>query len=97
MRQIICEAIRNHGCLELIYDGYRRVVEPHAYGVSKDGHELLRAYQVAGGSVSHEPVGWKLLRVDEALGIQRNGETFSGSRPSYRRGDKAMEHIYCQL
>ncbi len=64
-----CEALKDGKRLELRYHGYTRVVEVHAVGSStKDGHTIMRVWQVRGGSVSNEPVGWKLLRLEEASG-----------------------------
>lgn len=90
-------AIERQRLLTLSYDGYTRVVEPHAYGITKEGDEVIRVWQVDGGSVSGERSGWKLLRIDETYGIQAGTEEFQGARPGYKRGDKAMHHIYVQL
>ena len=56
--QVACEALRSGHVLELRYDGYSRSVEVHAVENS-----VMRVWQVIGGSVSNEPVGWKLLRL----------------------------------
>lgn len=96
MHPIICDAINRQIVLEISYDGYRRMVEPHAYGYSRANNDLLRAYQIAGGSVSSENVGWKLLRLDETWLIQQTYSRFS-VRPDYRPDDRAMSGIYCQI
>jgi hypothetical protein len=46
----ICDAIRSMQTLSFTYNGFRRVVEPHAYGIDTKGHEALRAFQTTGGS-----------------------------------------------
>jgi hypothetical protein len=57
----------------------------------------MRVWQVAGGSVSNEPFGWKLLRLDEATGASVTKQRSLGPRPGYKRGDKVMSRIQCQL
>jgi hypothetical protein len=96
MNQIICDAIRDQRVLELRYHGYSRTVEPHSYGRDKSGDEILRCYQISGGSESGERIGWKLLKIRDAFSIYVTTDSFT-PRPQYRRNDKAMEYLFCQL
>lgn len=96
MKTDISEAISQMRTLELRYSGYVRTVEPHAYGRDKGGDEVLRCFQVSGGSESGETSGWKLLKVADAYSIQKTSQKFS-ARPDYRRNDKAMQFMFCQL
>lgn len=89
--------IENKLRLSFSYDGFHRVVEPHAYGVDRKGHEVLRAFQVRGNSESGEYAGWKLLRVNQISGTAVLSGRFAGPRPGYKRGDKAFSTIWCQL
>lgn len=91
------DALQQGKRLELRYDGFTRVVEVHAVGTAQKGHEVMRAYQVRGGSVHNEPVGWKLLRLDEATGAHILDEQSLAPRSGYKRGDSAMRFINCQL
>ena len=43
-------APRQGEILELRYDGYSRCAEVHACGYPKQGHAVLRAWQVGGGA-----------------------------------------------
>jgi len=95
--QIACKALQSAKCLEIRYDGYVRIVEVHAVGVTKDDNSIMRVWQVRGGSVHNEPVGWKLLRLDETLGVAIMNETSEAPRRGYKRGDKAMQRITCQI
>ena len=97
MRQTIIDAIKNRRCLTLSYNGFVRLVEPHAFGQTKEGHGILRAWQVQGGSVSHEPVGWKLLRTDEIRSVQLSPAASSAPRFGYKPGDPVMTAIYAQI
>jgi hypothetical protein len=95
--QTACDALRSGQVLQLRYDGYTRDVEVHAVGVTKERHEVMRVWQVAGGSVSNEPIGWKMLRLDEATGAVITHQKSLAPRPGYKRGDRAMRLIQCQL
>jgi hypothetical protein len=94
---LLAQAISTRHLLTLQYDGFTRSVEPHAYGVDKDGHEKLRCWQVAGGSVSGETAGWKLLNVSDIRATTTSQSTFSFARPGYKRQDSAMQRLYAQL
>ena len=92
-----CEALANGCLLEIRYDGYTRDVEVHACGYTKDDNAVMRVWQVRGGSVHNEPVGWKLLRLDEASALAILDEKSAAPRRGYRKGDKAMARIVCQI
>jgi hypothetical protein len=93
----IAAAIHSHNLLSFVYDGFRRTVEPHTYGLDNKGHMALRAYQVSGGSDSGEYVGWKLFHTQEMLGLMVEPQTFLGPRQGYKRGDKAFASIKAEL
>ena len=48
MNVLLCQAIDARKVVHFFYDGEYRFAEPHCYGVSKHGHEMLRAYQTSG-------------------------------------------------
>lgn len=93
----IATAIQGRNLLSFVYDGFRRTVEPHTFGVDAKGHIALRAYQVGGGSESGEYVGWKLFHANEMRGVTVQTQIFAGPRPGYKRGDKAFAIIRAQL
>jgi hypothetical protein len=96
MKSELLNAIDGQKVVELRYHGYARSVEPHAYGRDKNGDEILRCFQLSGGSESGERTGWKLLKVAEVYSIHVETATFH-SRDGYRKNDKAMEYIFRQL
>jgi hypothetical protein len=97
MRQMIIQSIRNRELIGFNYDGYPRTVEPHAYGVTSKGKEVLRAYQIAGGSSSGAVRSWRLFEVSRMNGFHLDGDGFSAPRQGYSRNDSAMETIYAQI
>ena len=97
MNQIICDAIQNRNLLKFTYHGYPRVMEPHAYGLSQKGHEVIRCYQTGGTSSSGTVSPWRLVRVDQIVSLTVTKEHFVGERPGYKKGDKDMPTIFCEL
>ena len=91
------DALEKKLCLELSYDGYARLVEVHAIGQTTAGNVVMRAWQVSGGSVSNEPTGWKLLRLDEAKAIAISETGSEAPRPGYKRGDRSIKNIYIEI
>jgi hypothetical protein len=57
MNGLIAAAIERRRLLKLVYSVGSRIVEPHVYGLTGCGKELLRCYQVAGESASRERAG----------------------------------------
>jgi hypothetical protein len=96
MNPTIYKAIEERRVLELRYHGYSRIVEPHVYGQDKKGDEVVRCYQLAGGSDSGERAGWKLLKVKEAV-VVHLAETLFEPRPEYTRNDKVVIKVFCQV
>jgi hypothetical protein len=97
MNTALCQAIREKKVISFYYLGGVRSAEPHCYGVSKEENELLRAYQIGGHSESGNPIGWKLLRLDELSNLQMTNQHFAGPRPQYNPEDKAMARVICCL
>jgi hypothetical protein len=95
--QTACAALRSGHVLQLRYDGYTRDVEVHAVGFTTDDNPVMRVWQVAGGSVSNEPVGWKLLQLDETVEAVVTTERSMAPRPGYNSADPVMKVITCQL
>jgi len=98
MNQIICDAIRNTCVLQFTYADHPRIVEPHAYGLKKRTlKEVLRCYQTGGTSRSGSVPGWTLMEVGKIEFLIVTNEHFEGERDEYRRGDKGMSTIFCEL
>jgi hypothetical protein len=96
MNPTICKAVEERRVLELRYHGYSRIVEPHVYGQDKKGDEVVRCYQLAGGSDSGERAGWKLLKIKEAV-LVHLAETLFVPRSEYTRDDKVVIKVFCQV
>ena len=70
--ETICHAIENEVSIEAMYDGYHRILCPHAVGTASDGRINVHSVQT-GGSTSSGPIGpiiehnWKCMKVDKLL------------------------------
>jgi hypothetical protein len=96
-KNIACDALRSGYRLELRYDGFIRVVEVHAVGVTTAGNEAMSVYQVRGGSGSNERTGWKTMRLDEAFTANIIDEKSEAPRTGYKRGAAIFSYIFCQV
>lgn len=97
MKSTIVQAIEEMRCLSFTYDGHPRVVEPHCYGLTTTGKEAIRCYQISGSGVRADTTPWHLMTTDKIVGLTLLEETFSNPRPGYRRGDRGMSSIFCEL
>ena len=95
--QVIAAAIKARQRLHFAYDGHARTVEPHTLGTDARGVQLLCGYQIAGGSRSGKPAGWKFFRIVEISNITSAGAELFSPRPEYRKNDGAFAIIAAQL
>ena len=99
MNETIRDAIGNKKVLQFTYDDKLRIVEPHVFGISKKecGSDLLRAYQVMGGSNSDNDLGWRLFSIDKIVDLNILEKTFDTARVYYNPNDSAMQEIYINI
>ncbi len=60
---LLVRAVQERLLVQFTYGGHVRVCEPHAYGVGAEGAAILHTFQVAGGSASKPPPGWRTFAV----------------------------------
>jgi predicted DNA-binding transcriptional regulator YafY len=105
-RDQIFDAIKNKRVCVINYNGDEpggkglRVIEPVAFGLSKKGNAVLRAWDREGASHTaykgEKPLpGWRLFRLDKMDFIRPTQETFDTPKPDYNpNGDKSMERVF---
>ena len=105
-RDQIIDAIKNRRVCAIYYDGDEpggrglRVIEPVAYGLTKKGNPVVRAWDKEGAShtsyLGEKPLpGWRFFRVDKMQFIRPTQEIFDTPRPNYNpNGDKSMERVF---
>ena len=104
-RDQIFNAIRDRRVCVIYYEGDEpggrglRVIEPVAFGLSKKGNAVLRAWDREGAShkayLGKKPLpSWRFFRIDKMEFIRPTQETFDTPRPNYNpNGDKSMERL----
>lgn len=95
MRAEILRAIDHRNLLSFSFRGTLYTVEPHAYGETANGVEVLRCFQVGGDSHLSE-FGWNLIPVAEVAGFDEIDPRFN-PRDGFAPGDLGMSKIYAQL
>lgn len=93
----VCSAIESGKRIEFSYHGQLRIVEAHTAGHSKDNRQIMRAWQVRGGSVSGSRTPWRIFHLDEISNADIIDEKSEAPRPGYRRGDPAIFRIVCEI
>ena len=79
--QLLCTAIAERRLVTFISDGFRRIAEPHDYGII-NGVARLFFYQVGGAGQSTPPIGWRWGTVSGISELQILPDGFSGPRPA---------------
>jgi hypothetical protein len=97
MNTLICDAIRARRLIRFVYDGYERIAEPHAYGISTANHEVVSGYLVGGWSASEGAPGWRKYLVRDMHDIHALAESFAAPRPGYNPEDRQMRQVFCRL
>lgn len=107
----INRVIDNHIVVNITYDDtepdaktLKRTIYVYAYGLTKAGNPVIRAYQTFGDSKRGKPA-WKLFRLDRIMSWQPTKQQFwkpinelDPSAPAYNEsGDNSMESVYNQI
>ena len=106
----VIDAIQNRYRVKIKYSDEhnnapgQRIIEPYAFGLSKSGNPVLRAFQYNGDSLRGIPQ-WKLFRLDRITSwiptksvfeLQPNEQGYGA--PNYNEnGDKAMSNVIAQV
>lgn len=93
--QLLRTAITQRRLIEVVYNGKRRIVEPHDYGIHNGSAKLL-GYQIAGESSGRLP-NWRWMEVDQISGLKILDQTFPGGRPSPSGKHHEWDEIFIRV
>lgn len=103
--ETIIDCVKNRRRCIIYYDGDEpggrglREIEPVAFGVSKAGNRVVRAWEVEGAShrgyLRKRPMpGWRMFRLDKILSIKPTDEIFDTIQQNFNpNGDKSMKSV----
>lgn len=90
-------AIGHRRLVEFVYDGRRRVAEPHDYGVL-GGRERLLVYQLTARPASDRTSeGWRLLDVAKMQSWRLLEDRFPGSRHQAHERHLQWDAVYVRV
>lgn len=92
MNELLLTAIRKKRRIHFVYHDKDRIGEPQCYGISTAGKEVVRVFQISGGS-QQEP----LFEVSKIEQLFVSNEAFQEPGPNYKQGDSAMSVIFAEL
>jgi hypothetical protein len=93
----ICAAIAEHRLLQFDYNGTRRLAYPCAHGILSTGNEALRAHEVIFVNGKRRTAMGRLYLLRSMSNVEVDEERFERPPHGYRRGDRGMASIHCQL
>jgi len=85
----------NKEILEFKFKGYIRIAEPHIYGL-KNEKRMLLVYQIGGAASSGPIPSWRLMPLEDMVGVKTTGEKFEGARElpaEYSRWDTIIAQV----
>jgi hypothetical protein len=87
----LVHAVLEHRTVSLVYEGLRRVVEPHLIGIHEAGEPILAAFQTGGFSHSGDLPGWRTFITTKIESVEPRDETFTPRSDCDRMADGMME------
>jgi hypothetical protein len=96
-QDLICVAIAERVLLRFAYNGLPRLAYPCAHGLSTAGKPVLRAHEVTFGAGGRRVGMGKLFLLASMSDLALTDEHFDHPPHGYRRGDRGMASIHCQL
>jgi hypothetical protein len=95
--EAICTAIAQRRLIQFDYNGTRRLAYPCAHGILSTGNEALRAHEVIFVNGRRRTAMGRLYLLRSMSDVAVDDESFERPPHGYRRDDRGMASIHCQL
>lgn len=96
LHQLLLSAIEEKRLIAFVYQGLRRVAEPHDYGLA-NGQTQLLVYQIAGESRSKKLPDWRLIRVAQMTQLRLLEKRFLGGRRAPSGRHKKWDVLFARV
>lgn len=94
----LCDAIRDGEIVEFDYDNMVRIVEPFVYGLTSDGLEVLKGYQIGGYNRENDnSYDWVTFEVSQIGTIKFIGKKFTTKRDGLDEQSRDVKTLYCRF
>jgi hypothetical protein len=90
MKDLICTAVRQKKTVRFSYERASIIAEPFCFGISADGKEVMKGYQVAGGTS-----GWRLYEIAKVQNLEITKITFGLTRKDFK-AEENMKYVKCK-
>ena len=84
-----------HRTVNMVYEGLRRVVEPHLVGIHEAGEPMVAAFQTGGFSHSGDLPGWRTFITAKVESVDPRDERFD-PRSDCERMAEGMVEIFAR-
>ena len=91
----LVRAVLDHRTVNMVYEGLRRVVEPHLVGIHQAGEPMVAAFQTGGFSHSGDLPGWRTFITTKVESVDPREETFT-PRSDCERMAEGMVEIFAR-
>ena len=93
--ELLVRAVLEHRTVNLVYEGLRRIVEPHLIGIHEAGEPILAAFQTGGFSHSGDLPGWRTFITTKVESVDPREEIFT-PRSDCERMAEGMVEIFAR-
>jgi len=90
-------AIAHRRLIEITYQRFVRLAEPHDYGKQRDGDRLLIYQRRGPARPGHSSTGWRMLDVSKIESLTVLDEEFAGSRGDRQRQHHSWDVLYARV
>jgi hypothetical protein len=87
----LVRATLDHRTVNMVYEGLRRVVEPHLVGIHEAGEPMVAAFQTGGFSHSGDLPGWRTFITAKVESVDPREETFTPRSDGERMAEGMVE------